>query len=196
MNFRSKPAGRYKPFPVHELQRKVSGDPVSWYISTCGGRFDAEGTELSEDPVTCASCKKIIARREQAASMPPKPEPEPSRDAPVSATGKRDLRVINFVWSEKDEKSGVVTTFVSAGQGPKRIVARLHTGTYVLADMQLIGHRYFEVKTESPWTERPVLPTRHRLPNRKLAPVQDQGFDASPYRDRLDSSSMSSLNSC
>ena len=181
-HFRSKPVGRYKPFPVHELQRKVSGDPVNWYISTCGGRFDAEGTELSEDPVTCASCKKIIARREQAASIPPKPEPgptpEPSRDAPVfvtattgSAAGKRDLRVINFVWSEKDGDSGVVTTFVSAGHGPKRMVARLHAGPYALADMQLIGHRYLEVKAESPWSERPVLPIRHRLPNRKLAPV-------------------------
>ncbi len=102
MNFRSKPVGRHKPFPVHELQRKVSGDPVSWYISTCGGRFDADGTELSDDPVTCTSCKKIVARRERAASIPPKPgpepTPEPARNAPVfmtaktvSATGKRDL---------------------------------------------------------------------------------------------------------
>ena len=175
--------GRHKPFPIHELQRKVDGDPVSWYISTCGGRFDAEGTELSEDPVTCASCKKIIARRERAASIPPKPEPEPtpepSRDAPVfvtaatvSATGKRDLRVINFVWSEKEENSGVVTTFVSAGQGPKRIVARLHAGGYVPSDLQLVGRRYLEVKNESAWSEQPVLPVRHRLPNRKLAPTR------------------------
>ena len=182
MNFRSRTVGRHKPLPVHELQRKVAGDPVSWYISTCGGRFDTDGTELTDDPATCTSCKKIIARRERAASIPPKPEPgptpEPARDAPVlataatvSTTGKRDLRVVNFVWSEKDEDSGVVATFVSAGQGPKRIVARLHAGAYALSDMQLIGLKYVEVKTESPWVEQPVLPARHRLPNRKLAPT-------------------------
>ena len=178
MNFRSRTVGRHKPLPVHELQRKVDGDPVSWYVSTCGARFDAEGTELSDDPVTCTSCKKIIARRERAASIPPKPTPEPARNAPVlvtattvPATGKRDLRVVNFVWSEKDEDSGVVATFVSAGQGPKRIVARLHAGAYALSDMQLIGLKYVEVNTESPWMEQPVLPARHRLPNRKLAPT-------------------------